>query len=400
MYIPVGFPPLYRYGSEVMTKHALRNLRITNYKSIDSLRLDALAPFSVFAGANGSGKSNFFAAMEFVTKILRFDVDYALRNHGGYDSVRSLKRRSPRNTRFEFSLECDLPNPFTHGEGYTTSRYELVVHNLPESPAIEERLSEDDGELLARTKDGLVTITGTDERRELPGFAEDHSALLFFRAGPLPRLLTNMTVYRFEPGVAKEPDRSGMDPTALWGKGINLATVLRRMESSDDVRNTISGWMETVVPGIDSISTKQQSIDQTTTVLFKERGTRRRFPARLMSDGTIYALCLLVAVLDRINGHGVTMIEEPERGLHPSAIREIVAFLRERASPANPIWLTTHSESVVRELRLEELVLVDKVKGRTIMKRADSGNLEEADIAQFGLRSAWLSNLLGGGLPW
>ena len=383
-----------------MTRHPLRNLRVANYKSIDSLRLDGLAPFSVFAGANGSGKSNFFDAMEFVTKLLRFDVDFALRSHGGYDSVRSLKRRSPRNTRFEFAIECDLPIPFTNGEGQTTSRYELVVHNLPESPAIEERLSEDDGELLARTKNGAVRISGPDGRREYPRFAEGHSALLFFRAGPLPRVLTNMTVYRFEPGVAKEPDRSDMDPTALWERGNNLATVLRRMESSDDVRDTISGWLEAVVPGIDAISTKQQSIDQTTTVLFTEQGTRRRFPARLMSDGTIYALCLLVAVLDRVNGHGITMIEEPERGLHPSAIREIVAFLRESASPSNPIWLTTHSESVVRELRLEELILVDKVKGRTVMKRADSGKLKESDLEEFGLRSAWLSNLLDGGLPW
>ncbi len=383
-----------------MKKHPLRNLRIANYKSIDSLKLDALSPFSVFAGANGSGKSNFFDAMEFVTRLLRFDVDYALRSHGGYDSVRSLKRRSPRNTRFEFTIECDLPIPFTNGEGQATSRYELVVHDLPESPSIEEHLREGDLEQLARTKNGTVTIASPEERREFPGFAEGHSALLFFRAGPLPRFLTNMTVYRFEPGVAKEPDRSDMDPTALWETGNNLATVLRRMESDDDVRNTLSGWMETVVPGIDAIGTKQQRIDQTTTVLFKERGTRRRFPARLMSDGTIYALCLLVAVLDRVNGHGVTMIEEPERGLHPSAIREIVGFLRESASPSNPIWLTTHSESVVRELHLEELILVDKVKGRTIMKRADSGNLKQSDLKEFGLRSAWLSNLLGGGLPW
>ena len=34
------------------------------------------------------------------------------------------------------------------------------------------------------------------------------------------------------------------------------------------------------------------------------------------------------------------------------------------------------------------------------MKRADSGNLCQSDFANIGLEGAWLSNLLGGGLPW
>lgn len=383
-----------------MKKYPLRDLKIANYKSIDSLELDKLAPFSVFAGANGSGKSNFFDAMDFVAQLIRFDVEYALRSHGGYDNLRSLKRRSPRNQRFEFTIECDLPVPFANGEHQVTSRYELKVHDLPQSQAMEEWLRDGDGELLVRSKDGIVKISGADEQRVFPGFPDGRSALMFFRTGPLPQFLTNMTVYRFDPRRAKEPDPSNMDPTALWESGNNLASVLRRMESNERIRQTVSDWMETVVPSIEAIGTKQQSIDQATTVLFKETGTRKRFPARLMSDGTIYALCLLVAVLDRVEGYGVTLIEEPERGLHPSAIGEIVSFLRENASASNPIWLTTHSESVVRQLRLEELILVDKVGGKTVMRRGDSGNLENSDLRDFGLRSAWLSNLLGGGLPW
>ena len=43
------------------------------------------------------------------------------------------------------------------------------------------------------------------------------------------------------------------------------------------------------------------------------------FPAHMVSDGTIYALCLLVAVLTRVKRPGITLIEEPERGLHPKS---------------------------------------------------------------------------------
>jgi len=120
----------------------------------------------------------------------------------------------------------------------------------------------------------------------------------------------------------------------------------------------------------------------------------------MFSDGAIYALSLLVAVLDLPQPYGLTLIEEPERGLHPAVIRELIGLMREQTTPRNPIWLTTHSESVVRALRLEELTLVDKVDGRTKMKPAASGGLTQADLAPLGLDEAWLSNLLGGGLPW
>ena len=383
-----------------MTAYPMRNLKITNYKSIDSLRIEKLTPFSVFAGANGSGKSNFFDAIAFVTAVVRFDANYALRRHGGYDNVRSIKRYSPRNQRFEFEMECDLPAPSAADGELATASYKLVVHDLHGSPTIEERFRDGGTVILSRTKRSKLKVLRGKELREIAGFAPGHSALLFFGGRPLSRLLANMIVYRVDPIRAKQPDSSDADPTALWEKGNNLATVLQRIEADETLREVIADWMETIVPGIAGISTKRQRIDQTTAVLFKEEGTRKQFPARLMSDGTIYALCLLVAVLDRHERYGITLIEEPERGLHPSAIGEIIGFLRDSASPSNPIWLTTHSESVVRQLRLEELTLVDKVAGRTCMKRVDSGNLRQSDFENMGLEGAWLSNLLGGGLPW
>ena len=383
-----------------MNTFPLRNLKLSNYKSIDTLTLEKLAPFSVFAGANGSGKSNFFDAMEFICNVLRFDVPYALRMHGGYDNVRSLKRYSPKNQRLKFAIECDLPVRGGGDKPLATSKYELVIHDFHQSPRIEERFHDGMLEVLSRPKTGLLKILMADKIRELPSFPDPDSALLFFRHWPLPLLLTHMTVYRVEPGRAKEPDRSDSDPTALWESGSNLASVVQRLESNETMREVISDWMETVVPGVTGIRTIRQKIDQTTAVLFSEQGTRKRFPARLMSDGTIYALCMLVAVLDRRDPFGITLIEEPERGLHPSAIGEMVGFFRENASPSNPIWLTTHSESVVRQLRLEELILVDKKAGRTRMIRADSGNLEQRDLMNVGLEDAWLSNLLGGGIPW
>ena len=317
------------------------DLEIANYRSIASLEIDGLRPFSVFAGPNGSGKSNFCDALDFVGRVCRHGVADALRAHGGAANVRSIKRRASYSQRFEFGIHRHNADGHA-GRHNGSSFYTLKIHDLDTAPKVEETL---------------------------------------FHQHPLAKLLTNVTAYRVDPRSAKEPDRSDADPSTLNANGSNLAAVLRRIEADSEARQLIGEWIEMVVPGVQAITTQRQRLDQ-------------------MSDGTVYALSLLVTVLDRRDRPGITFIEQPERGLHPAAIAEFVELLRDSAGPSNPIWVTTHSESVVRSARLEELILVDKERGRTKMKRADSGALKQEDLEQLGLEAAWLSNLLDGGVPW
>ena len=382
-----------------MANHSTFDLLISNYKSIASLKIGGLLPFTVFAGPNGSGKSNFFDALDFVGKVCRHGVEDALRAHGGADNIRSAKLYKPQNRHFEFEIKLRDANAGKPDRALS-SDYALRIQELATAPEIGESLSDHDGPVLSRAPGNPASFRRSANHFQNMSYPASMSALRIFKY-LLAFLLTNITVYRIDPRSAKEPDSSDADPSKLNARGSNLAAVLGRMESDQEARTLIGQWMEMVVPGVQAITTKRQRLDQSTAILFKEHGTKKQFPAGLMSDGTIYALSLLVAVLDRRRyRRGLTLIEEPERGLHPAAIAEFVDFLRDSAGPQNPIWVTTHSESVVRRLQLEELVVVDKEAGRTRMKRADSGNLEQADLDPIGLDMAWLSNLLNGGLPW
>ena len=372
-----------------MTEKTIRRLKIENFKSIDSLEVTGLAPFSVFAGANGSGKSNFFDALDFVSLFVRGGVEIARHGHGGYENIYSKKREGADSKTFSFEIECDL------GEHQEVD-YSLSINNLDGEPGIKEELG------LSEEQIG--------DNKEIDPIGEwgdpIYSTLsLHYRNHPLSELLRNLNLYRIEPTGAKEPDKSNLDPMQLGSKGNNLASVLHRLEGlagDEAIREEILDWMEMIVPGIENIQTEGQRLDDRTALRFKEKGFEKPFPAHLVSDGTMYALCLLVAVLDvpPVPVCGMTLIEEPERGLHPKAIRELIDLMRQQASPENPIWLTTHSESVVRALKLSELVLVDKIDGLTTMKPADGGNISQEDLAPLGLDEVWLSNLLDGGIPW
>lgn len=379
-----------------MSDRPIRRLKIANFKSIDSLEITDLSPFSVFAGANGSGKSNFFDALDFVRLFVLGGIGIALRTHGGFANIHSAKRRGTDSKKFCFEIECDLCED--KSETPSAFHYSLCIHDLDSETNIEEHLYANGKKLVERNRD-KVEIYEKGKRTSASVFPGSYSVLGISTRRQLTEFLINLNVYRIEPKDAKEPDISDFDPTRLDRNGQNLASVLQRLESDPEVCENILDWMEMIVPGIEKIQTEQQSLDSSA-LLFKEEGTKRRFPAHLISDGTIYALSLLVAVLDAPSDGGMTLIEEPERGLHAKAIRELVDMMRQQASPENPIWLTTHSESVVRALKLRELILVDKIDGRTTMKRADAVNLSEKDMAPLGLDEAWLSNLLGGGLPW
>jgi predicted ATPase len=381
-----------------MSDKPIRRLKIANFKSIDALEIMDLSAFSVFAGSNGSGKSNFFDVLDFVSLFLHGGIRFALNTHGGFANIHSVKRHGADSKKFCFEIECDLCED--QSETPSAFHYSLCIHNLDRDPYIEESLYENGTIFVAREGKEAKSHNRKGKWTDTGVIPDIYSALWLYPNHPITLLLRNLNVYRIEPTGAKEPDISDFYSMRLERKGHNLASVLQYLETNPEVRENILDWMEMIVPGIENIQTEQQRLDGSITLMFKEEGTERQFPAHLISDGTMYALCLLVAVLGAPSHGGMTLIEEPETGLHAKAIRELVDMMRQQASPENPIWLTTHSESVVRALKLRELILVDKVDGRTTMKRADAVNLSEKDMAPLGLDEVWLSNLLGGGLPW
>lgn len=387
-----------------MTTFIIHQLKVTNFRSVDSLILENIQSFSTFAGANGCGKSNFFNALDFVSVFVRSGIHDALRKYGGYEHIHSNKRRKNKARCFDFEIDISLCEE-ENNVANSRFKYVLSICELDQkSPRITEKIWFDGKPILRRDlgKEPIIfgkSKDGKNTESILEQFPSDYSALLLFSDLPLGQFLRNIRLYRIDPIKSKEPSGSEHDSTSLNMNGDNLASVLGRLEQDDELREIIIEWMETIVPSIENINTEWQKLNVTTAILFRETGTRRQFPAHMVSDGTIYALCVLVAILDSPK-YGLTLIEEPERGLHPKAINELIGFIREQSQINSAVWISTHSEAVVRSLYLKELWLVDKKDGKTRMQNATKQGLTDEDFAPLGLDRAWLSNLLDGGLPW
>ena len=83
-------------------------INIKNFKSIVNIKLEEIPNFAVFAGANGSGKSNFFEALEFVRDVIKNGLVDAIKKHGGYEHIHSHKLRDKNAKRFYFKIKLNL----------------------------------------------------------------------------------------------------------------------------------------------------------------------------------------------------------------------------------------------------------------------------------------------------
>ncbi|MCK5741527.1 MAG: AAA family ATPase [Chlorobi bacterium] len=368
---------------------SIKRIFISGFKSIESIELTDVSDFTAFAGANGAGKSNFFDALCFVSMIIKIGAVDAIRKYGGYSQIHCLKKRGTGARTFRFSIEIEIEKKLWE--------YNLELKKMDSDPTITEKLITDGIEIFSRKAGAFPQFKQKDKEKELLDFPKSRSSLMFAFSLPIYLWLTNINVYRIDPLGAKIPDSAFTDNTELDKNGHNVATILASLEKDNEFRETIMEWMEIIVPGLKKVSTENMRLDGRTALTFSETGTKAKFPANLISDGTVYTLCILTAVLSRSSRLGLTLIEEPERGINPKAVAQIVELMRDNSNVSNPIWVTTHNETLVRSSKPEELIVVDKIDGKTQFKYGrDSADV----VGDMPLDKAWLSNFLGGGLPW
>lgn len=112
-------------------------------------------------------------------------------------------------------------------------------------------------------------------------------------------------------------------------------------------------------------------------------------PPELMSEGMLYFLAF--SVLRHLQPVSLLLVEEPENGLHPARIAEVVGILRE-ISKTTQVVMATHSPLVINELAPEEVTLVTRSPqhGTRFTPIAETPNFKERSSV-YALGELWLS---------
>jgi predicted ATPase len=349
-------------------------LTIRNYKSIAACVVD-LAPLVFLVGPNGSGKSNVLDAIRFVADSLRTSLDHALRDRG---TIRDVRRRSGGHpNHFSIRLDFHLPNDSAGHYSFRIGARPNGGYEVQDEECVVRGTGVGGGEHSYRVRSGQVIAASFSAG---PISLPDRLFLVAVAGQPAFRpvydALSNIEMYSLDPraiGSMQRPDIGDL----LSRDGSNAASVLQRLPAAR--RDIVNGYLARIVTGVAGVEPK--TLGSQETVEFRQivRGQPHpwRFLASSMSDGTLRALGVLVAVFQAAEGDASTPwligLEEPEIALHPAAAGVLLAALREGARHRQ-ILVTSHSPDLLDnpDIPVSSLLAVENVDGLTRIGPVDT----------------------------
>lgn len=351
----------------------IRRVVLQNYLSIAKCSVE-LGPLTFLIGQNGAGKSNFLDALRFITDALSVSVEHALRDRGGINEVR--RRSSGHPTHFGVRIEFDL------GNGQSGHYAFRIGAKAASGFEVQQESCTIGGLAFFIVQSGKITDTSlTSPPAALPDrlFLVNASGQPEFR--PLYDALLHMGFYNLNPDVIRElqaPDAGDL----LASDGRNLASIIKRLQSEHKpIHTRIVELLARVVPGVTGV--EHEALGKKETLRFRQKvgGNKSSwgFPAENMSDGTLRALGILVALAQTptIPSKAIRFIgiEEPETALHPGAASVLRTALQE-ASGRTQIIVTSHSPDLldIKEIQSDSLLAVTSRDGETIIACIDEAS--------------------------
>lgn len=417
---------------------ALSRIKVENFKTFSKVDV-RLGPFDVLVGANSSGKSNFVSVFQFLRDLGKFGLENAVSMQGGIQYLRNRQIGADKPTSLAFRYTSDkrthqaflypingvavdfAPEAFQYSfslKSYKSSHnfrvsgeHLIVKYNIYEKKKSPQATIKDspvtqltlkmhrEGKTFSQTVsvpkeypdlvEGLpfllredILIRDKELSIELPGSALFDRTILHF-----------ISVYDFDPKLPKRA-LALKGSAELDEDGTNLSLVLKEIAEDKRLYRRFLNLISDILPFVKDLGVERLSDGS---IMFKIRDTYPNAsftPATLLSDGTINVSALICAL--NFNQKNFTVIEEPERNIHPKVISRVVAMLEE-TSKRRQILVTTHSPEVVRSAGIERLLFISRNRRgfSKITRPADSSEVSAFLGNDLGVDDLFLQGLLG-----
>ncbi len=399
----------------------ITGLSIRNFKVLAAIpetegQLVGFGPLNVLIGPNGCGKSSLLQAIDFLRAFFMTSVEVYLKERDWeYRDLPNL-RQTRKSIRWELKAKLDR-----NEEGIGEGEYHYVVTLQPRKHlgVHEEHLtwtpSNGEPTVLLRRKGRkcgyLDRVSGTFEELEIIGLPasvmsrwetqrdrQKFPELLRFRdwvEGFRSYLI-------WDPKALRLPSR-GQDE--LGTSGEYLASVVGRLKDKNrEAFRRFNKRLKRLFPVLSGISVSGTGWGWRHLHQHEGDGQEVAFGSRHMSDGVLRLLAV-TSLLYVERPPTVITFEEPENGVHPQLIREVVHLLRELTERKPPnrcqVFFSTHSPYVLDEFydHPDEVYCIERSRprvGARIIRLSENKQLKIArDTFRRSLGEAWASGLLG-----
>jgi predicted ATPase len=358
------------------TYHQLKSLKIEGYKSIKDNEI-VLGNINVLIGQNGAGKTNFISLFKFLRNL----IEGRLKQTSLKTGAESILYYGSKQTK-EINIYLDFsPNlykvklePTANDSLVVSSEYCGFLGTGYSSPYWDPiALSEEESKLSEKSK-----------KNKIARYVYD--------------VLKDWRVYHFHDtsenaGVKKYCSLA--DNKFLFEDASNLAAFLYVLKHTQGkYYERIVKTTQLVIPFFkDFVLEPSQLTDDKIRLEWNDKYSDKTFTASELSDGSLRFICMATLLLQR-ELPKVILLDEPELGLHPSAITILCGLLK-KASKRSQVIVSTQSVSIVNEFDAEEIIVVEREGGDTVFHRLESQKLEHW-LNDYSLGELWDKNIIGG----
>ena len=368
----------------------LHSIGLTGFRSLASEQIVLDNP-TFLVGRNGAGKSNLADAFSFIAEAMATPLLTVFDRRGGYRAVAS--RNGSQRSQEGLGIVVELRNMGVLEKFQATYGFALQPHGDDGFEVQQEvcTVTREDGSVMGfkRSDTGFVSNPAVDIREPVEERGEitlkpavEHDALaLPLVAGHYPfrevhDVLSGMRAYKIDPLVLHGP-QSPDEGRRLLANGSNAASVLKHLgrhfpEELPNIRDLLAAIVPSMIDVNPTMYGNKLSLEFTQRL----NSDHVLFDAADMSDGTLRALGLIIAVFQRPTPP-IVVIEEPELTMHPGALGAILDLLQ-HASERMQIVVTTHSPDILDARWIEErhLRILEWEEGKTKVSRISDASRE------------------------
>ncbi len=348
-------------------------IEISGYKSINSERVD-LNPINILIGANGSGKSNFISFFDFLNRLYNRKINDYTALSGGANKV--LHKGQKVTDQISFKVEFD-----DRRNGYA-----------------------------ATLKSGAEGFIFTSEKLFYQGHPWDISSSSreadiknseSYRAKYIRKYLNGLRKYHFHDTSEKSPftnlSHVENDIYYLYNDGSNLAAFLYHInEHNKKFYTRIIKTIQSIAPYFSDFYFKFNAKGYVR-LQWTDKYSDVTFGATDLSDGTIRFIALTVLFMQPKLPDTI-IIDEPELGLHPTAIAKLAGMIKSVAAKGGQVIIATQSTDLISHFVPEDIITVDQKDGESKFKRLSNEELEQW-LDDYTIDDLWKRNIITTGQP-
>jgi predicted ATPase len=348
-------------------------IEINGYKSIKDARIE-LAPINILIGANGSGKSNFISFFDFLNRLYNRKLNEYVALKGGDNKI--LHKGKKNTDIISFKMEFDgAQNGYSATlesgtDGFVFIRENLIYRGNPKD------ISRAGSEAHIKTTDN-------------------------FRAKYIIKYLNGFRKYHFHDTSSNSPfskySNIENDVYYFYEDGMNLASFMYHIQENNKiVYNRIIKNIQSIAPYFSDFYFAPNKEDNVK-LLWTDKYSDVVFGFNDLSDGTLRFIALSVLFLQP-DLPDTIIIDEPELGLHPSAIAKLAGMIKSVSDRGCQVIVATQSTDLISHFLPEDIITVDQVNGETIFTRLSSDNLHHW-LEDYTIDELWKRNIIPGGQP-